>query len=202
MAKRCMGSFVFFTVIGFGVLCIPAHAGLQLDEGMWRIELNNDFGVHQGSRDRSGDYGLIGFVDYEVPASSRATLGLRLMPLFVYTQDDENEDHRILRGLFYDGDNEDDDTVWGAGLGLVGRIYQVKNEYRGWYGEVGVTAFVHDNRFLGNSSNLNFLSTFGVGYQFKSNWHIQAHYQHISNASLGSRNSGANTLGIGIGYRF
>ncbi len=187
-------------VLGMLVASAPAHAGLDFEEGMWRLELNSDFGVHQGSKDRSGDFGVIGFVDYEVPATSRATLGLRLMPLFVYTQDEEQDHHRF-RDWFHDKDNNDD-TVWGAGLGLVGRIYQVKDEYRGWYGEVGVTALVHDNEFAGNNSNLNFLSTFGVGYQFKSDWHVQAHYQHISNASLGSRNSGANTLGIGIGYRF
>ncbi len=201
MAEQSLRSFVFFAAFGVSVLCAPVHAGLQLDEGMWRLEINNDFGVYQGSRDRSGDYGLTGFVDYEVPASSRITLGLRLMPLFVYTQDGEDEDYRILRNLFHDR-RENNDTVWGAGLGPVGRIYQVKDAYRGWYGEIGVVAFVHGNKFAGNSSNLNFLSTFGVGYQFKSDWHIQAHYQHISNGSLGRRNSGANTLGIGIGYRF
>lgn len=201
MTSTCLRSVMSVAIMACGLFAVPAHAGLDLDldEGMWRLELSNDFGVHQGSRDRSGDYSLIGFVDYEVPASSRMTLGLRLMPLFVYTQDNE-EEHRFFRGLFHDSD--EDETVWGAGLGLVGRIYQVKDEYRGWYGEVGVTALIHDNEFVGNNSKLNFLTTFGVGYQFKSNWHLQMHYQHISNASLGSRNSGANSVGIGVGYRF
>ena len=198
MSKQGLWAAIFVIGIGFAVSPFPAYAGLQLDEGMWRLELNNDFGVHQGSQDRSGDYGLIGFVDYEVPATSRATLGLRLMPLFVYSQEEHGDD-RLFEGLFHD---DDEDTVWGAGLGLVGRIYQVKDEYRGWYGELGVTAMVHNNEFYQNSSKLNFLTTLGVGYQFKSNWHVQLHYQHISNGGLGSRNSGANSLGLGIGYRF
>lgn len=193
--------FLALVILAAVATSAPAYAGLNLDEGMWRLELGNSFGVHQGSQDRSGDYNVIGFADYEVPATARTTLGLRLMPLFLYNQDVDKDRHRPFRRWF-DDEHNDDDTVWGAGVGLTGRIYQIKDEYRGWYGEIGVTAFVHNNEFAGNNSNLNFLSTFGVGYQFKKNWHVQAHYQHISNASLGSRNSGANTLGIGLGYRF
>jgi hypothetical protein len=29
------------------VCAAPTHAGIDLEEGMWRVELNNDFGVHQ-----------------------------------------------------------------------------------------------------------------------------------------------------------
>lgn len=178
----------------------PARADLNLKDGMWRVEVNNDFGVHQGSRDRSGDYSINGIVEYEIPATPRATLGLRLMPLFIYNQDEER-DHRVFRRIF-DDKGYDGDTVWGGGFGIGGRVYQVKNEYRGWFGEASVTALFHVNEFNGNNSNLNFVSGFGVGYQFKSDWHVQMHYQHISNASLGSENSGANSLGLGIGYRF
>jgi len=188
------------TALALGLACGPAQAGLNLEEGRWRLELNNDFGIYQGSQDRTGDYGLIGFVDYEVPATSRATLGLRLMPLFVFDQSDKS-DRRPFRRHLSERKGEGE-TVWGGGVGVVGRIYQVKDEYRGWYGEASLLPIVHHNNFARNSSNLNFLSTFGVGYQFKSDWHLQVHYQHISNASLGSRNSGTNTVGVGIGYRF
>jgi hypothetical protein len=184
-----------------GLLAPRAEAGFDIKEGMWRLELNNDFGVHQGSRDRSGDYSLNGIVEYEIPTTSRTTVGLRLMPLFLYTQDEE-DDHRRFRHCFDGDDRDEGDTVLGGGFGLAGRVYQVKDEYRGWYGEAGVTALFHGNEIDGNNSNLNFLSSFGVGYQFKSDWHVQVHYQHISNASLGSRNSGANAIGIGVGYRF
>ncbi len=183
------------------LLCAtPASADLDLKEGRWRLELNNDFGVHQGSQDRSGDYSINGIVEYEVPATPRTTLGLRMMPLFVYSQDGE-DDYRRFRKIF-DDDGDGGDTVWGGGFGLAGRVYQVKEEYRGWYGEASVSALLHSNEFNGNNSNLNFVTGLGVGYQFKSDWHVQLHYQHISNASLGTKNSGANSLGIGLGYRF
>lgn len=196
-------SFFYSGIVVGGALLLcssSAHGGIDLEEGMWRLELNNDFGVHQGSYDRSGDYSINGIVEYEVPATPRTTLGLRLMPLFVYTQDEDRDD-RLFRRIF---DNKDDEggTVWGGGFGLGGRIYSVKNEYRGWFGEANVTALLHTNEFHGNSSNLNFITGLGVGYQFKSDWHVQVHYQHISNASLGSENSGANSLGVGVGYRF
>jgi len=183
------------------VFAMPAYAGLDIEAGRWRLELNNDFGVHQGGRDRSGDYSIHAVVEYEVPATSRVTLGLRLMPLFLYTQEDERDGGLLDRWL-NDERYEDGGTVYGAGVGLSARIYQVKDEYRGFFGELAVTALGHGNEFNGNNSNLNFLTTVGVGYQFKSDWHLQVHYQHISNASLGSHNSGANSLGIGIGYRF
>lgn len=197
--NRCV--FAVGLAMAVFVFCGPASAGLDLDAGMWRLELNNDFGVHQGSRDRSGDYSLNAVVEYEVPATSRTTLGLRLMPLFLYAQDD-NRESNLLERWFDDDNYEDGDTVFGAGVGLSARIYQVKDEYRGLFGEVSVTALGHAGEFNGNNSNLNFMTALGVGYQFKSDWHVQVHYQHISNGSLGSRNSGANTLGIGIGYRF
>lgn len=201
MKKHVIEKLFLWAVMGTALWgATSAHAELALDQGKWRLELNTNFGVHQGSRDRSGDFSLIGLVDYEVPANARMTLSLRLMPLFVYTQDG-GEDGDWLGDLFHNNDRNDD-TVWGAGVGVVGRIYQKKDVYEGWYGEAGVTAMFHNNEFVGNNSNLNFLTTLGVGYQFKNDWHLQLHYQHISNGSLGSRNSGANTLGIGLGYRF
>ncbi len=187
-------------VAAFMALCVPANAGLNLDEGMWRLELNNDFGIYSGTRSRTGDYSVNGIVEYEVPVSNRATLGLRLMPLFIYTQNNDSDYRTFRRHL--DPGTDEGGTVWGGGFGVGGRFYQVKDEYRGWYAEAGVSALLHDTRIDGNSSNLNFLNTLGVGYQFKSDWHIQLHYQHISNASLGSRNSGANSVGVGFGYRF
>lgn len=198
------GSFILSMIVAGGALLLyatPASAGLDLSEGMWRLEFNNDFGVHQGSQDRSGDYSVNGIVEYEVPATPRTTLGLRMMPLFVYSQDGD-DDYRRFRKVFEDDNDDDGGTVWGGGFGLAGRVYQVKDEYRGWYGEASVSTLLHSNEFNGNNSNINFVTGFGVGYQFKSDWHLQLHYQHISNGSLGTKNSGANSLGIGVGYRF
>jgi hypothetical protein len=197
------GSFLYSTLAACVVLlgcCLPASAGLNMDEGLWRVELNNDFGVHQGSRDRSGDYSVNAVVEYEIPATPRATLGLRMLPLFVYDQNG-GDDYRSFRRIFQE-EGEGGGTVWGGGFGIGGRVYQVKDEYRGWYGEATVSTLFHAEKFNGNSSNLNFVTGLGVGYQFKSDWHVQVHYQHISNGSLGDENSGANALGFGIGYRF
>lgn len=198
------GSFLLSMMVAGAALLLcaaPASAGLDMKEGMWRLELNNDFGVHQGSQDRSGDYSINGIVEYEVPATPRTTLGLRLMPLFAYSQDGD-DDYRHFRKIFDDNGSDDGGTVWGGGFGLAGRVYQVKDEYRGWYGEASVSTLLHSNEFNGNNSNINFATGLGVGYQFKSDWHVQLHYQHISNGSLGTKNSGANSLGIGVGYRF
>ncbi|MBI2423697.1 MAG: acyloxyacyl hydrolase [Candidatus Hydrogenedentes bacterium] len=177
-----------------------ARAGLDLEEGHWRVELATTYGIHSGTTNRSGNVLTTGTVEYEIPATPRTTLGLRLMPLFLYTQDDtsikDSDD-------WYRLDEEDaSDTVWGGGLGLTGRIYQVKDEYRGWYGEAEGLAVVHDNKIIGNSSNFNFLIGLGVGYKFKSHWHTVLKYEHISNSSIGARNAGANSLGLGLGYSF
>lgn len=196
-------SFFYGLIVagGVSVLCsLPASAGLNMKEGLWRVEVNNDFGVHQGSQDRKGDYSVNAVVEYEIPATPRATLGLRIMPLFFYDQNG-GDDYRYFRRIF-DKDGEGGKDVAGAGFGVDARYYQVKDEYRGWFGEGTLSALVNDGKFNGNSSNFNFVTGFGVGYQFKSDWHVQLHYQHISNGSLGDDNSGSNALGFGVGYRF
>ena len=66
-----------------------AWAGLDMDSGQWRLELSGLSGVHSGSTDRSGDFLMLGTVEYEIPASPRCTLGLRLLPLLLYNQSDE-----------------------------------------------------------------------------------------------------------------
>ncbi len=167
------------------VCAMPASAELQWCEGRWQLELAGSAGIHSGGASRSGDYMLKALVEYETPFSSRCTLGLRLLPLFVYDQD--------CRGA---------DTVWGAGVGLGVRVYSVANEYRGWFAEGGVHALGHKNRFAGNSSNINFLTGVGAGYKCKAGWHGVLRWEHISNANLGSDNSGANVVTLGVGYAF
>ncbi len=154
-------------------------------EGAWRLELNNGMGIYSGACDRDGDYMLTGVVEYEKPLSGRLALGLRLMPLFVYEQEGRGED-----------------TLYGGGGGLALRMYSVKNEYRGLFGELSAHALGHSNDIQGNDSHLNFLSGLGIGYQFDNPWSLSLKYDHISNAGLGGRNSGVNTLALGVGYRF
>lgn len=164
-------------------ISIGASADIQFDQGRWRLELSGSAGIHSGSTDRQGNVLATGSLEYEFPASKRTTLGLRLLPLFLYAQDD-------------------DDNVFGAGFGLTGRIYQHAEEYRGWFGELELSALGHDEKIEGNSANLNFLTGVGIGYKFKSNWHAALRYEHISNAGLGEHNAGANAVGLAVGFTF
>ncbi|HNR31226.1 MAG TPA: acyloxyacyl hydrolase [Candidatus Hydrogenedentes bacterium] len=172
-------------VVVFGLVLSPvfAYGDVKFDEGRWRLELSGARGIHSGSTDREGDTLVTGSVEYEFPASARTTLGLRLLPLFIYDQDDY-------------------ETVVGGGFGLSGRLYQHAAEYRGWFGELGVSALAHDGKIRRNSSNVNFLTGVGVGYQFKSNWHATLRYEHLSNAGLGDHNAGVNTVGLAFGFTF
>lgn len=162
-----------------------AHAGIEWKEGWWQAELATGFGLHSGRRSRSGDILVVGAVDYEIPASPRATLSLRAMPLFGYAQAERGED-----------------SLWGAGFGLAGRFYQVKDEYRGWFAEVQAGVLGHDGNIDGNTASINFLTGAGVGYQFKNDWHTTLKFQHLSNAGLGESNAGANSIGLAVGFRF
>lgn len=163
----------------------PASAGFELKNGMWRFELAGGTAYHSGNRSRTGDKQLVGEIEYEIPQGERCTLGLRLIPLFLYDQDDKGED-----------------TVWGGGVGLVARYYQVPNEYRGWFGELEGAALGHSGKIEGNSATMNFMIGAGVGYQFKSSWHTTLKVRHISNAGLGDNNAGANTVNVAVGYRW
>lgn len=171
------------------VVCLlsamPAMAELQLRDGRWQLELSGSAGIDSGGEERSGDYMLKTTLEYEVPFSSHLALGLRALPLFVYEQDDSDED-----------------TLWGGGLGLGLRLYSVADEYRGWFAEAGAHALGHKHQFAGNSSNINFLTGLGVGYKCKEGWHSVLRWEHISNANLGEHNSGVNLLSLGVGFSF
>lgn len=186
-----------FTVVALAaVLLISGMPAAQADdggssglfagfgEGRWRVEVGGASGFDSGKRDRSEDSVITGNVEYEWPVFARCTLGLRAYPLFIYNQDN------------------DDPTVWGGGVGVVGRIYQRKEERTGFFVEGGVAILGHANEIEDNSSNINFLPQAGVGYQWKSGWHTTIQVQHISNGSLASHNAGANSIGVAVGFRF
>ena len=163
---------------------LPALGELQCDQGRWRLELSGAMSADSGSESRQGDFTLLGAAEYEVPASSRVTLGLRLLPIFLYEPDGEG------------------DTVAGAGVGLAARLYEMAEEHRGFFGELTVNALGHNHEIEGNGSNINFLSSIGVGYQFQSDWHVVLRFQHISNAGLDGDNAGANAIALGLGCSF
>ncbi len=120
-----------------------------------------------------------------MPATPHLTLGLRVLPCFIYEQS-----------------GRDKDTVWGAGAGVGGRLYASASEYRGLFGEVNFHALGHEHRFAGNGSNLNFLTGLGIGYKFVEGWHTVVKWEHISNANLDEDNSGVDTVVLGVGYTF
>jgi len=69
--------------------------------------------------------------------------------------------------------------------------------------EGGATVLGQSDELEGNSSNVNFLTNFGVGYKWDgTGWHVVAKVQHISNAGLAEHNAGANAVGVGAGYSF
>lgn len=153
-------------------------------EGRWRIEAGVATGFHSGRRDRGGDVMVTGNVEYEWPVFARCTLGLRAYPLFLYKQDDPN------------------DTLWGGGVGGVGRIYQNAGDRNGWFAEAGAGIIWHTNHINGNSATMDFMLEGGVGYQFKNNWHVTLQASHLSNAGLSDDNAGANSIGLAAGFTF
>ena len=170
--------------IVFGI-APSAEAGERFRDGNWRLELSNTAGFSSRTRDRRGDLLTNFIVEYEVPLSGRFTVGLRLLPFFLYSQGSSN-----------------DSSFYGAGFGVVPRVYQVKDEDRGFFAEVGGHVIFHKNKLRGNSGGANFLTGVGVGYKFKSDWHAVVKIEHISNSGLAQSNSGANLLGLGVGHTF
>ncbi len=176
------GKLVFIVVAGIACSA-PAAGEIQFDEGRWRLELSHGRGVHSGSTDRTSDFYHTVSLEYETPATSHITLGLRALPVFLY-HDDES------------------DAIYGAGVGLTGRLYQHADSHTGLFGEVGAAALWHSRHFENNSSSINFLTEAGVGYRFPEHWHVSVKFQHISNAGLGGCNSGANGVTLALGYTF
>ncbi len=162
-----------------------ARGVFRLKEAKWRLELTGGGGLPSGSErsNRGGDALFSAGLDYEIPIMGHGALGLRLLPAFVYAQ-------------------HHGETVWGGGAGIAPRLYWVKDEQRGLFIEGEVVALGHANRFRTDSSNVDFISGGGIGYQCKAKWHTILKFEHISNAGLGKHNAGVNTLALGVGYSF
>lgn len=170
-------------VIGAVFSSGQAHGELRLQDGRWRLELSRVDGIYSGKESRHGDTYLTASVEYEVPAGSHGTLGLRMFPLFLYSDDEP-------------------DRIYGGAIGVTGRLYTKRDKQRGFFGEVGAAALWHNRQFEGNGSSLNFLTQVGVGYQFPIDVHVAVSFQHISNAGLSGDNAGINGVGVGMGFSF
>ena len=122
-------------------------------------------------------------IEYGWPIMNRWEVGLRAFPFFWYEQDDPSE------------------TLLGGGGGISLRYY-FNQKHHGWYGETGIAALFHTNHYDGNSSSYNFMPEASLGYDFHNNWHLAVKFRHLSNGGIADYNSGANSIGIAVGYRF
>lgn len=158
------------------------YRGNRLPHARWRFELTTTTGFHSGTHSRDGDIGLRTNVDYEIPIVEHLTIAPRIIPLFYYAQ------------------NHDHDDVWAGGAGVVFRGYSNGKEQRGFFGELGGHLIAQVGKFDGNSGTFNFIDELGVGYQFKSGWHVTGKVNHISNLGFAEDNGSVNHYGLGFGY--
>jgi len=156
--------------------------------GIWRLDLSSAMGYDSGSHTRDGDYYLTGSVEYGWAVRSRGVVGIRIYPMFLYYEEADS------RGKSH--------WIYGAGAGVVGRVYAKRDVRQGWYGELGIAPIWHSRYIERNSSRMNFLSSIGLGYQFESDWHLALKWEHLSNANLKRLNSGVNSISLGVGYTF
>lgn len=145
-----------------------------------RFEFTTSFPVNN---DESKNPLISPNLDFYKNVSPRTTLSLRFIPLFVYFQNDDND-------------------VFGAGIGGSARFYFKKNCQTGLYTELHEIALFHQNNFESNTSNFNFYSAIGLGYKFDENWDLTLRFGHISNGNLKGDNGNVNLLGLGLGYSF
>lgn len=155
------------------------HAGwLRLEGGVMAA-------WDSGRRSRVDDMAYRVVLDYEVPVTPRVSVGPRVIPF-----------------MFWNENKQGNDDIYIAGLGASLRVYRKKDEYRGFFGEVGIMGIAQTNKFEGNSGTFNFMEEIGVGYTFKSDVHANLKIGHISNAGLADHNAGVNWGSIGVGYSF
>lgn len=148
-----------------------------------RLELGSSMRIGHSSDETDGVL-LSSIFDVGKELSPRTTLSLRLMPFFAYIQENNVED------------------VAGLGVGGAFRFFFTKNQEKGFFTEIHEIVCLHEHKFEGNSSNLNFFSGIGLGYKFCPNWDMILRFGHISNANLKDDNDETNILGINVGYTF
>ncbi|GEM_PF-1297097 len=148
-----------------------------------RLEISPSFRVGHEGKDTDGIL-LSSSFDIGKELSPRTTLSLRLLPVFGYIQEGNI------------------DNLIGLGVGGALRIYFRHNQEKGFFTEIHEVILLHENKFEGNTSNINFYSSIGLGYQFCSHWDMLLKFGHISNANIKEENEGINILGLGIGYSF
>ncbi|HOJ32070.1 MAG TPA: acyloxyacyl hydrolase [Candidatus Hydrogenedentes bacterium] len=178
------GFLVFFPV----VLSNNTYAEGVFSRGEWRLELTGVADIHSGKADRDGDFYFTGSIEYGWPIFSRAVLGLKAYPLFLYREKNDG--------------CGDSDLIYGAGAGICARIYAKRDARTGLFAEVSISPIWHSDYLEGNGSRVNFLSEVGLGYDFDNEWHVALKWEHFSNARLNGDNAGVNGIALAVGYRF
>ena len=174
-------AYIICATLALTLFALPANAGkLRVEGAAMKI-------FDSKSRKLGEDYyGII--AEYEMPLTQRLALGLRFEPLFVYPTDGHS--------LHNDSGS---DLMYGTALGAAARFYQ--HEQKGLFVEGTLSALWHTNEFLGDASQLDFVTGGGLGYQFL-NFFLTLKVEHTSNGGLYSENSGINAFGLGAGFRF
>jgi len=161
----------------------------HFEDARWRLEMQAGGGAYSGKVDRDDDYYFTGTIEYECPAFERSSFGLRLYPLFVYHEEEDEEGYAH--------------TIYGTAFGITHRIYQQAEDRSGFFAELGSSLLWHSRKFEGNSGRVNFLSEIGIGYKFPgSPWHGSLKWSHLSNGGTSRSNSGVNGVVFTIGYSF
>lgn len=182
----------------FLLLCLSALSStvsaqnlkLSWDDARWRSELSIMDGISSSNFDRNRDVSVSLVADYEMPFISdhavlqRSTFSFRLRPLMYYRQEAIEQD------------------LFGVGVGIGFRLFQYAGTHSGLYAEFAEELLLHTEKFQGNSTHFNFVSQYGVGYQWPRGSFVGLRFQHASNARLGSDNSGINTWGVLMGISF
>ena len=131
----------------------------------------------------NGDYYISGAVELEIPVVNHASLGLRLLPLFLYP------------------DKEDHADIYGIAAGIGGRLYTGADN-TGVFLEAGASALWSMDKLKLHDSTVGFLGDCGLGYQFRSGWHLSVKAQHISDTGMGDLTGGTNGVGVATGFSF
>jgi hypothetical protein len=178
-----------YIVFALALLCItasaPAYAAADgKSDGMatrLRLEVSGYRAFDGGQA--NGDYYISGAVELEMPVVQHASLGLRVLPLFLYP------------------DKGDSADIYGIAAGVGGRLY-TSPENRGLFFEAGAAALWSLDEFRLKSSRVGFLGDCGIGYEFKCGVHVSVKAEHISDTGIGDVEGGTNGLGLATGFSF
>lgn len=166
-------------------LVSTTHASLlKIEEGHGRFEMLAGNSSPSIGIDRKDDFYGSMTLAYHWPIFSYVAMEMRLLPVFVYRDSDEN-------------------IIHGIGIGNVIQVYTHTKQHTGVYCELALAGLWTSSRFQGNSARLNLYSELGLGYALISTpLHIIIKIQHISNANTSEENDGLNGIVVGCGYHF